>query len=256
MDATADEVRQRTARTAAEIAAEQARIREQMERLPVATRDSADQMRRALSDQLKALDQLANLTQRTAQARDVTLPVGTGSLSTPAALPPAAAPPGAAQRPAPGDTGREGWSLGDLLARASRDEESAARRSAPAAPQPPMPQQAMAPQPFKLDIDVITRALDPATTSAVWSRLNAGHRGVLSRGLFTNEGRAMFDEVSRRFPNDGELQRTVHRYLDDFEHIRRDLDGRDPSGRMTQSHLMSDTGRVYLFLAYAAGRLV
>jgi len=108
---------------------------------------------------------------------------------------------------------------------------------------------------FRLDIDVISRALDPATTSAVWSRLSAGHRGVLSRGLYTAEGRLTFDEVSRRLPAEGELMQTVHRYLDDFDRIRRDLDQRDPSGRLTQGHLMSDSGRVYLFLAHATGRL-
>jgi hypothetical protein len=51
------------------------------------------------------------------------------------------------------------------------------------------------------------------------------------------------------------LQATLSRYLEDFERVRRDLDQRDPSGRSTQVHLMSDSGRVYLFLAHATGRL-
>jgi len=256
VDQTADEVRQRAARTSAEIAAEQAHLKDQLDKLPLATRDSADQMRKALSDQLKALDTLANLTQRTLQNRDVTRPT-----APPAALPP---PPAAFQpppqqqpaplsqlaRPAPAEPGREGWSLGDLLARASRDEDHAA------APRPPgLPPSQSQPPAFRLDIDVVARSLDQATTSALWSRINAGHNNVLSRGLYSAEGRQVFDEITRRLPTDPGLQSTLGRYLEDFERIRRDLLARDPSGRSTQTHLLSDSGRVYLFLAHATGRL-
>ncbi|OYX99059.1 MAG: hypothetical protein B7Y80_13595 [Hyphomicrobium sp. 32-62-53] len=274
VDQTADEVRQRAARTAAEIASEQARLKDQLDQLPLATRDNADQMRRALSDQLKALDTLANLTQRTMQARDVSRPVGSPPPPM-ASLPPPTAPymaPAPAQSPAPqpapqqpalsqlsrpaaGENGREGWSLGDLLARASRDEEQGggAPRSAPPPPSPPPQMQRQAP--FRLDIDVVSRALDQATTSALWSRITAGHRNVLSRGLYSAEGRQAFDDITRALPNDPNLQATLSRYLEDFERVRRDLDQRDPSGRSSQIHLMSDSGRVYLFLAHATGRL-
>jgi hypothetical protein len=294
VDATADEVRQRAARTAAEIAAEQGRIKEQLEKLPLATRDNADQMRRALSDQLKALDQLASLTQRTMQSRDVSRPVGAPPPPAAAALPPPQAymppapnpqpqpqpapqsPLSQLSRPAVADSQREGWSLGDLLARASRDEEHAqgGHGHQPGPPASAMPPSPMAPSPmqpspmqpspmpgaapanaFRLDIEVVARALDPATTSALWSRINAGHRGLLSRGLYSNEGRMTFDEITRRLQGDPALQSTIHRYLDDFDRIRRDLEARDPSGRLAQNHLMSDSGRVYLFLAHATGRL-
>jgi hypothetical protein len=263
-------VRQRAARTAAEIAGEQARLKDQLDQLPLATRDNADQMRRALSDQLKALDTLANLTQRTLQARDVSRPIGSPPTPT-ASLPPPTAPyvapppaqsptpqqPGLSQlsRPAPGESGRDGWSLGDLLARASRDEEqgAGAPRSAPTLPSPPQQMQRQAS--FRLDIDVVSRALDQATTSALWSRINAGHRNVFSRGLYSAEGRQAFDDITRALPNDPNLQGTLSRYLEDFERVRRDLDQRDQSGRSSQIHLMSDSGRVYLFLAHATGRL-
>jgi hypothetical protein len=267
VDQTADEVRQRAARTAAEIAAEQTRLKDQLDKLPLATRDSADQMRKALSDQLKALDTLANLTQRTLQARDVTRPVGAPPpAGAAAALPPPAASyqppapvspapqPGLSQlnRPPASDAGREGWSLGDLLARASRDEEqAAANASRPAQPPASAPQAA----PFRFNIDVVARALDQPTTSALWSRISAGHRNALSRGLYSAEGRQIFDEITRRLPSDQSLQATLTRFLEDFERIRRELDQRDPSGRTTQNHLLSDSGRVYLFLAHATGRL-
>ena len=73
---TSEEMRRHASRAASEIAAEQGRLREQMERLPIAAQESSESMRRALQDQIKALDQLSALTARTAAQRDVTQPMG------------------------------------------------------------------------------------------------------------------------------------------------------------------------------------
>lgn len=110
-------------------------------------------------------------------------------------------------------------------------------------------------QPFQLNVDVIARALDPATTAAIWARIRAGQRGIMVRSIYTPEGRATFDEVSRRVKIDSELARTINRYLGDFERVQREAEAKDPTGRLVQNHLVSDTGRVYLFLAHASGRL-
>ena len=93
--ATSEEMRQQASRAASEIAAEQGRLREQMERLPIAAQESSESMRRALQDQIKALDQLSALTARTAAQRDVTQPMG-------ADVPPnfRSAPAAARRRPA------------------------------------------------------------------------------------------------------------------------------------------------------------
>jgi len=279
-DQTSEEVRQRASRAAAEIAAEQMRLKEQMDRLPTATRENAEAMRNALQDQLRAIEQLSNLTTRSISSRDVTLPQApaggsglptlTGSYASearggdggpPRPLGSFAGPPqtgrgsdggrnvpahqGALPRPGAsgGDNGREGWSLGDLLARASREEEA---HSAPPAG---------APMPFQNQIDVIARALDPATTAALWQRIASGQRGVMVRSIYTPEGRAIFDDLSVRYRADPDLQRTINHYLMDFENIRRDAEQRDPSGRATNAHLLSDMGRVYLFLAHVSGRI-
>ena len=264
---TSEEVRQQAQRTASEIAAEQARLRSEMERLPVAAHESSEGMRRALQEQIKALDQLSQLAARSAVQRDVTPPPQAEALSSPSTPPPqpprgpAASPPPRSltslsstiaqelgnrqrQRSAqPQPDGREGWSLGDLLARASRDEEGHVNQGRAAH------------NGFNLDIEAIARALDPATAAAIWSRLRSGQRGVMVRSIYGNEGRALFDDVAHRCRNDGELSRTVNRYLTDFERIIGETDQRDPSGRASQSQLVSDTGRVYLFLAHASGRL-
>ena len=283
-DETSEEVRQRAARAAAELAEEQAQLRREMERLPAATRESADAMRRALGDQLKALEQLSSFTSRAAMERDVSPPMpgfggqlglpAPGSSSAPVAgggrplagltstlqqemnarqqqapRPVAQMPepqqrpsaPHAAQAPGPmaampggpmpggpmlgspmpespmpgspmpgspmpaghvgypasvppAEAGREGWKLGDLLKRASFDDEHGSHAAGQHHPQPAPP--APLAQPFTLNVDVIARALDPTTASAIWSRFRAGQRGIMVRSIYTNEGRATFDEIS------------------------------------------------------------
>jgi F0F1-type ATP synthase membrane subunit b/b' len=317
---TSEDMRQRAQRTLSEIEVEQARLRDQLARLPEATRASTESLRQSLQEQIKALEQLSTLTTREAVRADVSPPLAlppaqasqpaparsissiTQSLATemasrnraaearrPAATPsaPAAAsspaprpqpsavasasaaallsplqapvqglpsaparlsPPVAPASPAapqarpsdPGavagaDAGREGWKLGDLLARASQAEET--------------------PQGSPIDIQAIARSLDSTTASAIWSRFRAGQRGIMVRSIYTNEGRTAFDEVQRRYKADRPFQQTVDRFMADFENVLREADQRDPSGRTGQSYIVLESGRVYLFLAHASGRL-
>jgi hypothetical protein len=130
--------------------------------------------------------------------------------------------------------GGERWSLGDLLARASYDDDGTQHA--------PM-----------LDLESIARAVDPTTASAIWSRFRAGQRGIMVRSIYTNEGRASFDEVTERYGRDVTFRRTVDRFLTDFERLVRETEQKSP--RAVHDHLVSDAGRVYLFLAHASGRL-
>jgi hypothetical protein len=270
---TTSQVRDQAARAAAELASEQARLRSQVDTLPTTTRQSAEAVRRALQDQLRALEQLSALNANAAARRDVTPLVerGTNPLPSPdrsralnsltstlaqelgarqrqAGLPPPV--PTATPDPAPttsGGDGREAWSLGDLLARASLEEDGATA---------PRPAQSLTPQPSPaLNVELIAHAMDAATASAIWGRFRAGQRGIMVRSIYSVDGQTAFDEVSRRYRADAELQRTINRYLEDFERVMRETELQDPSGRLLHSHLVSDSGRVYLFLAHASGYL-
>ncbi len=271
-----DETRLRAAEAAETLAREQARIREEAARLPATTRDTADSMRRALADQMKALEQLNQISSRAALQRDVVSPEAPKMpLMRQAALAPPSSQPSPLQETpatrgrAAGQNGetREGWSLGDLLARASHDEEalSEARAAAQSAAQAAAlaearaaseaASRARAADPFRLDVAVISRAVDPATASAIWNRIRAGQRNVMVRSIYSPDARGAFDQVASRVKTDPDLAQTVSRYLSDFERIIKEADARDSSGRLAHTHLISDTGRVYLFLAHAAGRI-
>jgi len=198
--------------------------------MPMATRESADAMRMALNEQLRALEQLSALASR--ERRDGVppppshgpMPISLAATYAAQSQPPAADPADSPDR----------WSLGDLLARASRDEDGTQR--APA-----------------IDLENIARALDATTASAIWSRFRAGQRGIMVRSIYTSEGRVSFDELSERYGRDADFHRTVDRFLNDFERLMRDVEQRNPRG--VHDHLVSDAGRVYLFLAHASGRL-
>ena len=235
-----DETRMRAAQAAETLAREQARIRDEAARLPNTARDTADAMRRALHDQMRALDQLSSIKQRAVLNRDVVTPeasrlqVQSLTAKTSAAM----LQDQTARTAAP--TTQDRWKLGDLLARASNSDDTAGVQ--------PL-------EPFKLDVAMIARALDPATASAIWNRLRAGQRNIMVRSIYANDARAVFDQIGPRIKTDPELAQTITRYLGDFERIIKEADNRDPSGRLSHTHLVSDTGRVYLFLAHAAGRL-
>lgn len=286
---TTGHVRQRAAQAAQELAGEQERLRSQIQSLPNTTRESAEQMRKMVQDQLRALDQLSTLTHREAAGRDVSRPVA--PLAPPAPRPPVPVATSPATReeqakaistlssalsqelqtrvqrqPTPSaaaSEGREGWSVGDLLKRASVDEGPVGHghqqhyAAEPAAPphqvyrSQPQPQA----QPGAIDFAAMARALDPATASAIWQRLGAGQTGIMVRSIYTHEGRALFDEIVGRLQTDPSLQHTVHQYLSDFERVLQEAERQDPSGHTAQGHLASDYGRVYLLLAHASGRI-
>ncbi|MEZ5818124.1 MAG: hypothetical protein R3D44_13670 [Hyphomicrobiaceae bacterium] len=245
-----DDMRQRAQRTLADLDAEQNRLKAELDRLPEATRASAESMRHSLQQQLRALEQLSTLSRREAQRADI----------APPAPGPAGAPPQAtgralssitqnlanelsaqqAQRgqpahsPSAADASRDGWKLGDLLARASQEDGAAG----------------------ELNLPGYARALDQTTASAIWSRFRAGQRGVMVRSIYTPEGRNLFDEAQHRYASDAGFRQAVDRYQHNFQRALREAEQRDPSGRLSQSHVVSDAGRAFLFLAHASGQLV
>ncbi|HET7852209.1 MAG TPA: hypothetical protein VFK91_05635, partial [Methyloceanibacter sp.] len=142
-----------------------------------------------------------------------------------------------------------GWSVGDLLTNADAPGYPP-QRPDPFAPRAPRQPQAAA---GGLRLDEIARAIDRRTADEVWQRFRAGERGVLGRHLYSVDGQQTFDEISQRYDRDGEFRATVDRYIGDFERLLRDAEQSDPS--VMQSYMTSETGRVYLLLAHASGRL-
>jgi predicted DNA-binding protein len=131
---------------------------------------------------------------------------------------------------------------------AAPSQSFGARTVQPAAPAPSAPG-------AQLQLDEIARAIDAYTAGQVWQRMRAGEPNVLGRHIYTPDGQATFDEVTRRYEREAEFRGSVDRYIGDFERLLGDAELADPSGGILQSYLTSDQGRVYLLLAHASGRL-
>lgn len=106
-----------------------------------------------------------------------------------------------------------------------------------------------------LRLDDIARALDSHTAALAWNRLQAGERNVFTRRLYTQNGQLTFDQIAQRYQNDDEFHSTVEKYVVDFEGLINEAKEKDPSGRIIQNYLTSETGRAYLMLAHISGRL-
>ena len=348
---TTRQVRDSASQAANELETTQAELRRQAKTLPEATKQSATAMRRALQDQLSALDSLTEITSRHGYANQVAKaeprqaanppvppqqqPVqhqhhlaapqeprerdmppmadmgrreqqhreqqlhggygekwqatpesieavsagliermgNTGPASPPQDFEPMPRPP---MPPAVQDMqmdrrgvvaanmGGAQWSLGDLLARASEGDEPFGDEDDNAYGMPQMDQMRQPEAPAKLDASTpmifdmkdIASAVDEHVASEVWMRFNKGERHIVSRNMYNRTGQATFDQVKRRYEGDTTFRHIVDRYLADFERMLKDATKTDPKGRALQQHLTSETGRIYLVLAHASGRLV
>lgn len=144
----------------------------------------------------------------------------------------------------------------DLLSGASREEASGAvvaEAPRPAAPSQRSPLQVVDSL-NSLSVD-IARAIDHDASVELWERYRRGERDVFTRRLYTLKGQQTFDDIRRKYQSDGEFREAVDRYCEDFEKLLKDVGRSDRDDVMTQSYLVSDTGKVYTMLAHAAGRL-
>jgi hypothetical protein len=327
---TTQQVRNSTHQAAAELEHTQSELKRQAKSLPETTKQSAKAMRRALQDQLSALDSLTEITSRHGYSGQISKPdarqpepglpprmpqhenrdlppLGAGRRDVPPPPPRGgygeewgapqdtleAVSAGLIERmdntphseahhdydlmgrppimgsPAPNpemELERSGakWSLGDLLARASRGDENnyAGGRNDDSYGAPPIaaPPAGAARKsensPMIFDMKDIANAVEENIAADVWRRYHKGERNILNRGIYNRDGQATFDQVKRRYESDSTFRHIVDRYLADFERMLQDASKADPKGRTVQTHLTSETGRIYLVLGHASGRLV
>lgn len=291
---TSGEVRQQAARAAEQLEHEQKRLREQLHLLPSATEETSSAMRKALQDQLRALDKLTELASRTTSSNEASPGRPGGMPLKSQALP----PPPQQDTSAHGDgRGRDLTSLTSTLARELSERQGGGRaapamppRSAPATETPTAARAAAvqggdgrwslgdllarasedeaAGQPRRqnepaaagsqgggVDIGRLSQALDAATAATIWSRFRNGHRGFMVASIYAPESRPLFAQAVQRYASDAAFKANVDRFLAEFERGLHELDQRDPSRQSSDAQIATDTGRIYLVLAHAANRL-
>jgi hypothetical protein len=279
LNQTSEELRARSRAAQEDLEREQLRLRMEAQKLPEVTRESVDGMRRMLAEQMRALDQVQQIAGRSQS--DISPPLNPhspapGAQYAPAQLPapsvpyqqPIAQP---VQQPMQHTTltgalaaaatasataaPSSAWSLGDLLARASKDDAGGnGQRAAPIAVPVPVATPASS-NSQAINLEQIATALDAQTAGAIWTRFRSGQRGILVRSIYSAEGRQIFDDVQRRYQSEVGFRAMIDRFTSEFERELRDIEARDTTGQALQQHLVSSGGRVYLFLAHASGRL-
>ncbi|MEO0673333.1 MAG: hypothetical protein AAFZ05_15055, partial [Pseudomonadota bacterium] len=209
---TSGEVRAQARRAAEEIETDQRRLRDQIDSLPSATRETTEAMRRALDDQIRALDRLTSLArdhggQR--DARSASRPAGSRQLARPERTQPSGRTPSALASPARTSaiSSLTSTLADEMRKRGSTTAHPLSAAAAPAAT--PAPQQAPvtgAPQPpagasgwsfgdllsrasigddaqggasgsAPLDVAAISKAIDPSLATVIWDRFRSGQRG-------------------------------------------------------------------------------
>jgi archaellum component FlaC len=167
--------------------------------------------------------------------------------------------------PAQAGGGRTGW-LSELLTRASQEAEPLPREMPPREA-PPLetlsrdaPNEGARPERHTIDaldslaVD-IARMIDHDAAAELWDRYNRGERNVFTRKLYTMQGQKAFDEIRRKYRSERDFQRTVDRYIGEFERLLEEVSRDDRGQALARSYLTSETGKVYTMLAHAAGRL-
>jgi len=253
---------ERLLRVAGELSAEANKIRtslaksaEELERhlirLPGLAQDEARRVRLVVQGETEQILDLSARTMSALHAR--------GRKPAPDA-------PQAATLPAPEDDGLKGlarrltqrrprkdgvtpnWEMKQLLAAVEHDEPRALR---------PSNAQALAALETALaDMALDLSALAPSEpTDGEWKSYLAGDRAIFARTLAETIDVDAVDRIAALYRDDERFHAAADAYLGEFETLLDKAREGDPDGLLVSTLLSADTGKVYLAIAYALGRL-
>ena len=276
-----EEIRRTAGTIRNELEQTRAEVKKGVMELPEETKQSTSAMRRAVSEQINALKELADIVAKSGRAFDASERKSVRATAPASTLPPPpplassvmedaplrgsldsipvqeqSAPP--VQQPQSHVASlvsrpQGGW-VKDLLRGAERGEDT---RTAPSRPAPEPTERSplhVVESLNSLSVD-IARAIDHDASVELWKRYRQGERNVFTRRLYTLKGQQTFEEIRRKYNSDSEFHAAVDRYCRDFEKLLQDVGRNDRDNIMTQTYLTSDTGKVYTMLAHASGRL-
>ena len=144
------------------------------------------------------------------------------------------------------------WSMGDLLARASENEASPGGQGANFMNANPEATAGSAMPP--INIHAIAQLVDPTAAMELWRNYRSGLRTPIGDGVYNDNGDA-YRRISGLYGSDITFRGNVDRYISDFERLLAEADQKDPQGTLAIKQLSSESGRVYLLLMHAAGRI-
>ncbi|HXB51183.1 MAG TPA: hypothetical protein VNU69_00390, partial [Rhizomicrobium sp.] len=143
----------------------------------------------------------------------------------------------------------KGWEMKTLLAAAENSEGRELSQGSAAA----MGALQMALADMAIDLEVIS--LEAAPGSDEWKRYLEGDRAVFARNLAGAIDNAAIDRITTLYREDENFHVAANAYMGEFEALLARAREGDGGGLLTSSILSADTGKIYLAIAYALGRL-
>jgi hypothetical protein len=241
-------------------------LEKHLNRLPGMAEDEARKVRQAMAVETQQLLDMSARTMSTIHARStgkVTPPDLGGPMKTAAEPEPEGlkglARKLTARKSAPPRESK-GWEMKALLAAAEQDSDVRFTPSAPAAASGGMGINTAATlgalELALADMAINLSALDTAQPGDEdWKRYLSGDRVVFARRLADAIDESAVDRITNLYRDDKQFHAAADAYLAEFENMLNRAREGDGGGLLTQTLLSADTGKVYLAIAYALGRL-
>jgi hypothetical protein len=157
----------------------------------------------------------------------------------------------AAKRKAPADErpARGSYNLSAVLAAAEASDLKPALRSGATAALNAL-QAALAD--IAVDLDT---AIAGSESPDMWRRYLEGDRAVFARKLAGSVGPKTVNKIAKLYRDDMRFHEAADAYLQEFESLLQRARAGDRDGLLASTLLSADTGKIYLTVAYALGRL-
>ncbi|PKQ08006.1 MAG: hypothetical protein CVT72_01110 [Alphaproteobacteria bacterium HGW-Alphaproteobacteria-11] len=222
-------------------------LAQRIDELPGEAADSAQALKDVLQEQVSALATIAEIVVRHARTLDRSAPMrGEAGQPMPQRI--------VAEAPRDSAESQRRTSMSELLAAAERrpahdaDTSGGGDRDFQRASLHVVETlQALA-----VDLDA---ALEQSPPAELWQRYQAGERNVFTRRLYNMAGRDLYDRIASKYKKDAEFRTHVDRFISTFENLLGAAAARDRDNILVQTYLTSDTGKVYLMLGQATGKL-